>query len=365
MRKASTPLRPPASQIITTASVAIKEPISAMHPRLALALTPLALVLVLSACGGGGSGDSKAPAYSGPTNVVVFSAKEANGTYALYSITPETGAEPERLTTEPQAISYLRWSPDGARIAYVTGAGTTAAFRVIELESGTVSTVGDNAPPSAGASWSPDGKELAYIDTADGGTVRIYDVESGETTGSENIPGTEVDWSSRGDLAVVTDGNLVRVDPDSGDGELLAGAAEAVSGPRWSPDGTTVAYSTGEDAQLYVVRPGREPANLGRGSQPAWTGDSARLAFAYEPQPGVSDIYTVAVTPAGAPEQLTTSITLDQWPSWSPDGTRVAYVAAADSVTAFVCIAQFGVPGGDCLQLPNGLLPMSLEWSPK
>ncbi|MEX2158090.1 MAG: hypothetical protein WEB04_01670 [Dehalococcoidia bacterium] len=336
-----------------------------MRPLLALALTPVALVLVLSACGGGDGGDSKAPAYSGPTNVVVFSAKEADGTFALYSITPETGAEPERLTTEPQAISYPRWSPDGARIAYLTGAGATAALRVIELASGKVSTAGDNAPPGAAASWSPDGKELAYIDAAGGGLVRFYDVASGETTASENIPGTEVDWSSSGDLAVVTDGNLVRVDPDSGDGELLAGAAEPISGPRWSPDGTTVAYSTGEDAQLYVVRPDSEPANLGRGSQPAWTADSARLAFAYEPQTGVSDIYTVAVTPAGAPAQLTTSITFDRWPSWSPDGTRVAYVAAADNVTAFVCIAQFAVPGGDCLQLPNGLLPMSLEWSPE
>jgi Tol biopolymer transport system component len=207
--------------------------------------------------------------------------------------------------------------------------------------------------------------ELAYIDADGGGTVRIYDVTSGETSGSENVRGTEVDWSSVGDLAVVADGNLVLVDPDSGNGELLASADEAIYGPRWSPDGSAVAYSAGEDAQLFVVEPGSEPANFGGGSQPAWTADSARLAFAYEPEPGVSDIYSAAVTPAGAPEQLTTSITLDQWPSWSPDGTRVAYIAAADAVTAFVCIAQFGTPGGDCLRLPNGLLPTSLEWSPR
>jgi len=117
---------------------------------------------------------------------------------------------------------------------------------------------------------------------------------------------------------------------------------------------------------LFVVEPGGEPVDLGAGQEPAWPPGGNALAYARPPEEDspATDIYTVDAA-SGAPRRLTESVTLDEQPSWSPDGLRVAYLARPDLSTAFLCIVPLDTLSADCLDLPEGLVPLSLAWSPR
>jgi Tol biopolymer transport system component len=126
-----------------------------------------------------------------------------------------------------------------------------------------------------------------------------------------------------------------------------------------SPDGTKVAYVTASHGDFgfcggcspgprivvvgldgsgshYVTGPlttTEPPWSL----HPAWSPDGSKIAFAAaDPSNGNSDIYVVdageAPSPAPRglpasdhPRKLTTSPAVDEWPSWSPDGSRIVY----------------------------------------
>lgn len=259
-----------------------------------------------------------------------------------------------------------RWSPDGARIAYVVATGThTTELHIVDVASGATVTASQGSaisPPS----WSPDGKRLAFTD----GTLRIYDIDDAELT-DLSVSATGVDWSpTDGTLAVVSDTKLSVSDADGSDPELLFEGEMRAGGPKWSPDGERIAFSAALEidapSHLFVIEPGEEPVDLGVGQEPAWSPAGLELAYARPPEEGslATDVYAIAV-PGGEPRRLTESITLDEQASWSPDGLRVAYLARPDLSTAFLCIVSLDTLNADCLNLPEGLVPLSLAWSPQ
>jgi TolB protein len=120
----------------------------------------------------------------------------------------------------------------------------------------------------------------------------------------------------------------------------------------WSPDGRTIAFSrlaTAEtplrQATLYLAdADGSNVRQLAaapvHGVSPAWSPDGTRLAFvsfddANDPPcpasscPPSGELYVVGVDGTGL-TRLTHSTADDEHPSWSPDGTRLAFASGFD-----------------------------------
>ncbi len=115
-------------------------------------------------------------------------------------------------------------------------------------------------------------------------------------------------------------GPLTVVDADGTDRVVLPTDAER---PRWSPDGTRLAFL--RDGDLFVVRPdGTDQDRLTTtgdlGSGPEWSPNGDRLVAASSEQ-------LVLVDPDGTDELRTSPEKFVGGPVWSPDGGRVAYVA--------------------------------------
>jgi Tol biopolymer transport system component len=119
--------------------------------------------------------------------------------------------------------------------------------------------------------------------------------------------------------------------------------------PAWSPDGKTIVFSRLADqskpidqATLYVAgADGSDVRRLGaapvRGVSPAWSPDGRRIAFvSFADHNGSAcpagtctpngEIYVVGADGTGL-TRLTTSKADDEHPTWSPDGSRIAFAS--------------------------------------
>ena len=162
------------------------------------------------------------------------------------------------------------------------------------------------------------------------------------------------------------------MNPDGEDQRPLLQRTGREGDLRWSPDGERLAFSSAPADQpdrqelLVVDRDGGEPEELGPGFGAAWPPDGEGLAYSRPPTAdGTGDVDIFLITlDDGEPRPLSQSITYDRWPTWSPDGGRLAYSALVDEGTAFICVVQLEPEDRDCLDLGD-LLPTAPAWSPQ
>ena len=258
---------------------------------------------------------------------------------------------------EPPDLSL----PDdlSGRIAFVRGRHAHAEIFAIDpdgtdLERLTISPGADQAP-----AWSPDGSRIAFVSERGG------DGEMGLFT-------------------MAADGSDVRVH--------ATGLPSWGNYVGWSPDGSTIAYSDGGIA-LAGVDPQRANATLldypGPDIQPAWSPDGRRIAFVtdYRGYDFLLDIFTMNAD-GSSPRLLAerfprTHVFYYLHPTWSPDGSMIAFVYGAQGpvsvgsatvgqdmrFTLAIMTADGEFIGdlawvGDISSEEHELYPGSLAWSP-
>lgn len=186
--------------------------------------------------------------------------------------------------------------------------------------------------------WSPDGSRIAFTSNRSG-AVEIWMMNSDGTAPAmiTNRAGNEHDlaWSPDGTrIAFISNGNgddnIWTVAPDgSGRAEFL-GHAGADARPKWSPNGSKLVFenTSAGSAGVWVVNAnatGLVQVALAGGAGPSWSSDGSRIAYErhdviflpYEVRQ-VSDIYTVL--PSGGSPVLVVPAgqTLNMHPVWRP-----------------------------------------------
>lgn len=137
------------------------------------------------------------------------------------------------------------------------------------------------------------------------------------------------------------DAYIYLINPDGSGVSRLTGNADHIQSFDWSPDSRQVVYSffddeTNDFGLRIATRGVRQPAVLTNDPdsyelEPSWSPDGSRIAFTRQ-GPNAKDIYTIA--PDGTGEQnLTVDEHLDSNPVWSPDGQWLAFATSRDDTT--------------------------------
>jgi Tol biopolymer transport system component len=205
-----------------------------------------------------------------------------------------SGAEdrPLAISGEPTGLA---WAPDGSRIAFseFIPRGQTNQLSLLDPATGEVSVVASGSGPIGAPSWSPDGTQIAFDATA-GATNQIFVFALGETNATKISDSTQPafapDWSPYGEEILYTaaagpsQSQVFAIAPD-GEGERQVTTSETSKGfPRWSPDGSIVAYAG------TVLVPGVSRRPLLRHNLAVWT-----------------------MNPDGSGEQQLTDLAQDAW----------------------------------------------------
>lgn len=180
----------------------------------------------------------------------------------------------ERLLLPGERFWALDWSPDGTRIAYVSG--LDGRISILELDdSDGISTRALPAIHGAtSVSWSPDGTRLAYS-TGDEWSGEPVEMFVAATDGSNITPigqGHGPEWSPDGSRIAYRRGCEIWVSSDDGSSahriaaitferptcrrSSFTGSVGPTLGPMWSPDGTklaVVARRGASRATLFVM----------------------------------------------------------------------------------------------------------------
>lgn len=148
-------------------------------------------------------------------------------------------------------------------------------------------------------------------------------------TGLAPIPGTFGVFAP----VVSPDGKRVAATTSGGIATLdITGAAAAVlpftgAAPTWSPDGTRIAYGTGGDIWTAAADGSGAPVQLTSGPEtdgvPSWSA-TGRIAF-WSNRGGASQIWSMAADGTDVRQVSAVDDVEQQRPAWSPDGSKLAF----------------------------------------
>ncbi len=365
-----------------------------------------------------------------PGNTRVAFVSDRSGSADIYSMDPY-GNNLSKLTSGEYNNTNPAWSPDGTELAFTTDRDGNSQIYVMKANGTQQENLSNGPSDDNQPSWSQDGKHIAFTSDRDGNS-EIYTMSKDGNNPTNRTSNTSDDnnpqWSPTDDLILFntnqfnssTAKELAILDiTKSTTTQLTSNGSSSIAGS-WSPDGTTIAFSSDLDGDFDIYTIDKSGANQtkvidlpGDQKEPKWTENGLGISFESSHN-GSEDIYSIGIdnanlfrltrnpasdtSPDWSPQfaksiggvnnpavvfssgetgnreifllngdgsikvQLTNSLTSNIQPSWSPDGKRVAFTSHRDDEWNIYTI---GSDGTDLRKITNDSARQGQpRWSP-
>lgn len=271
------------------------------------------------------------------------------------------GSSGFQLTRGDSSAHSPAWSPDGAWIAFVSDRGGQADLWRIRVDGGEAERLTEVETGVADFAWSPDGSRIAFL-------MRDPESEEEKARQREKRDARLVDRAFRHVRL-----HVVPVEPDA-DGErpvrLLTdddfSVGQGFSGRAfdWSPDGGEIVFShlptprvddwPLADLSVVDVESGEVRSLVATGAaatEPHYSPDGTRIAYvASDDPPTWGFTGRVHIVPAGGGEPRRLAPTIDERPTllgWSGDGARLLVAETRRTINVLAAVPIDGGPASD------------------
>ena len=226
----------------------------------------------------------------------------------------DTNGKNQRNLTNNRDKDYSpSWSPDGKRIAFTSERDGNSEIYVMDADGSNPRKLTENDNNDQFPSWSPDGERIAFMSDRDGADLHF---------------------------------DIYVMNADGGNQQNITNNPFDERYPSWSPDGERIAFSSRRDGhfrnafgitdEIYVMNADggnqqRLTNNHGWDWFPSWSPDGERIAFAADRKGDFQnfEIYVIDAN-GGNQHRLTENRHEDSSPSWSPDGERITFSSRRD-----------------------------------
>lgn len=206
-------------------------------------------------------------------------------------VAPSDGSGPPRRFSEGPHDFSPRWSPDGRHLALLSAVDGPPALQLAPLAGGAATTV-DAPGPVQWIAWSPTGDRLVLVvnlrdDVAPGASATARDQHAPRVVRGLFSRLDGAGWLEGRDHLFVYDVARARLR------QLTSGDYDHAQ-PSWSPDGSSIVFASDRSRQR-------------------------------NDRHSTADLWTIATGRRQAPRRVATGLADAAFPTFSPDGSRIAF----------------------------------------